>query len=352
LPFGPPISPSPFVSVILAIRNEASFIQRTLTAILRQNYPPELLELLIADGQSTDNTREIISEVVDQYAARFPVLVIDNPALIVSPGLNAALAAARGEVIVRIDGHTIIEPTYVSECIDALKRSGADNVGGRMDPVGSSDFGKAVALATSSPFGVGGARFHYSNHEEWVDTVYLGCWPRAVFESIGCFDEEQVRNQDDEFNYRLREAGGRVLLSPAIRSQYFNRGTLRSLWRQYHEYGFWKIRVMQKHPRQMQWRQFVPAVFVLGLVILAAGSVFLAPARFLLLSVAILYMAAAIFAAFRVSSSRPKLIPQVALVFGILHLSYGTGFLRGLIEFWDRWKSDPKAAIPTLDPIR
>jgi glycosyltransferase involved in cell wall biosynthesis len=337
--------------VILAIRNEAAFIQRTLTAILQQDYPHSLMELLIADGQSTDATRETICEVVNRHPQALPVKVIDNPGRIVSPGLNAALAAACGEVIVRIDGHTIIEPGYVRECVEALKRSGADNVGGRMDPVGTSLFGKAVALATSSPFGVGGARFHYSNREEWVDTVYLGCWPRAVFEAIGCFDEEQVRNQDDEFNYRLREAGGRVLLSPAIRSQYFNRGTLKSLWRQYFEYGLWKIRVMQKHPQQMQWRQFVPATFVLGLLMLAIAAVFLPAARLLLLSVLVLYVSAALFAAFRVSSKAQPLIPLVALVFAVLHVSYGSGFLRGLVRFWNRWGSDPKLSIPKLGSL-
>jgi len=337
--------------VILAIRNEAAFIQRTLTAILQQDYPHSLMELLIADGQSTDATRDTISEVVNRHPGAFSVKVIDNPRRIVSPGLNAALAAARGEVIVRIDGHTIIEPGYVRECVEALKRSGADNVGGRMDPVGTSAFGKAVALATSSPFGVGGARFHYSNREEWVDTVYLGCWPRAVFESIGCFDEEQVRNQDDEFNYRLREAGGRVLLSPAIRSQYFNRGTLKSLWRQYFEYGLWKIRVMQKHPKQMQWRQFVPAAFVLGLLMLAVTALFLPAARLLLLSVLVVYLSAALFAASKVSSKEPGLIPRVALVFGVLHASYGSGFLSGLVRFWNRWGSDPKLAVPKLGSL-
>ena len=135
-----------------------------------------------------------------------------------------------------------------------------------MTAVGTTDFGQAIAAATSTPFGVGGASFHYSNNEEYVDTVYMGAWRREVFDHIGQFDEKLVRNQDDEFNYRLRASGGRILLSSAIKSKYFNRGTFSSLWRQYYQYGLFKVRVLQKHPRQMRQRQFVPAAFV-GMVI-------------------------------------------------------------------------------------
>ena len=180
-------------------------------------------------------------------------------------GLNLALAAAEGEIIVRVDGHTNIEADYVRWCVEALERTGATNVGGRMDAVGRGRFGEAVAAATSSPFGVGGARFHYSNTEEWADTVYMGAWPRWVFEEIGLFDEELVRDQDDEFNYRLREHGGRILLSPKIKSVYSNRSNPLALWKQYFQYGFWKVRVLQKHPKQMRPRQFAPPLFALCL---------------------------------------------------------------------------------------
>jgi glycosyltransferase involved in cell wall biosynthesis len=333
------LSGDPFVSVILAIRNEAGFIERTLTAILEQDFPSERMEVLIADGESTDSTRAVIASIAARYPAP-AIAILENPGRFVSPGLNAALAAARGDIVVRIDGHTIVERGYVHECVDALLRTGADNVGGRMDPVGQNSFGTAVALATSSPFGVGGARFHYSSEEEWVDTVYLGAWPRAIFDVLGGFDEEQVRNQDDEFNYRLREHGGKVLLTPRIRSQYFNRGTLESLWKQYYQYGFWKVRVMQKHPKQMQTRQFVPALFVSGWVVLIAGSVFATPARYLLAGAAILYLSASAAAAVSVArkKARPELVPLVMLSFGVLHFAYGAGSLAGLIRFGGRWR--------------
>jgi succinoglycan biosynthesis protein ExoA len=254
------------VSVIMPVRNEAKFIERSLEAVLSQDYPPELLEVIISDGMSDDGTPQLIAAMADAHPG-IDVTVIENQARAVPTGLNLALIRSRGEVLVRVDGHTIIAPNYVRECVAALQASGAGNVGGRMNAVSQNRFCRAVSLATSSPFGVGGARFHYSDREEWVDTAYLGAWPRQTFELIGLFDEEQVRNQDDEFNYRLLERKGRILLSPKIKSSYFTRNTLPSLWRQYYQYGFWKVRVLQKHPRQMRLYHFVPPLFV-GVVLL------------------------------------------------------------------------------------
>jgi len=328
----------PFVSVIMPIRNEAAFIGRSLGAVLAQDYPHDRMEVLVADGMSTDDTRTI----VQQLAARHPdiqVRLIDNPGKIVPTGFNAALAQARGDVIVRVDGHTIIAPDYVRECMAVLERSGADNVGGRMVAVGTTALGQAVALATSSRFGVGGARFHYSDREEWVDTVYMGAWPRRVFEQLGGFDPELVRNQDDEFNYRLRAQGGRILLSPRIRSQYHNRTSLRSLWRQYYQYGFYKVRVLQKHPRQMRLRQFVPPAFVASIL----GGALLSPLnkrlRALWALVITAYAVANLMASWRIARKAGRAhLRRLPLVFSILHFSYGLGFLHGLIHFRKRWR--------------
>ena len=254
----------PFVSIIIPIRNEAQTIASTIDAVISQDYPASKIEILIADGNSVDDTRNIIY-MKAQSDKR--IHVIDNKRKIVPTGINAALAIALGEIIIRIDGHTIISPDYVRQCVETLHRTGADNVGGRMDAAGKTLFGQAVALATSSPFGVGGARFHYQEEEEWVDTVYMGAWPKRVFEQVGLFDEEMVRDQDDEFNYRLRENGGKIFLNPKIRSSYTNRSNPRALWKQYYQYGLYKVRVLQKHPRQMQLRQFVPLMFVLSVLV-------------------------------------------------------------------------------------
>ncbi len=347
----------PFVSVILPIRNEGPFIERTLGAVLNQTYPADRYEVVVADGMSTDDTKAIVSRTAAAYPS-VKVTLIDNPRRIVPTGLNLALAAARGDVIVRVDGHTIIAPDYVEQCVLVLQRSHADNAGGRMDAVSDTLFGRAVALATSSPFGVGGARFHYSDKEEWVDTVYLGAWPRSVFDWNGLFDEELVRNQDDEFNYRLLARGGRIRLSPTIRSRYYARSTPRGLCRQYAQYGFWKVRVMQKHLREMRVRQFVPPLFVAGLASLAASSLVVPAFKWLLYGVLGAYAVAAAIATVRVA--RRPLGPHLLLVpltFPLLHISYGSGFLAGLVAFPPRPARPPNpsrrvrlAAAPVRGP--
>jgi glycosyltransferase involved in cell wall biosynthesis len=328
---------TPFVTLIMPIRNEAGFIARSLTAALAQDYPHDRMEVLIADGMSTDETRDVVARVAQRYSG-IRVTVIDNPGKIVPTGINAALLHAQGQIIVRVDGHTIVEPDYVRECIAALERSGASNVGGRMDPVSEGRFGEATALATSSPFGVGGARFHYSDREEWVDTVYMGAWPRDVFQRHGIFDEELVRNQDDELNYRLRSRGEKILLSPRIKSRYYNRSTRHALWRQYLQYGYWKVRVMQKHPPQMQPRQFVPPLFVSSLLILLSAAPFFALGKWLFLLVSGSYVMANLAASLLVArKSSWRCLPLLPAVFLILHMAYGFGFLLGLVRFWNRW---------------
>jgi glycosyltransferase involved in cell wall biosynthesis len=329
--------PEPFVSVILPVRNEGPFIERSLGAVLAQDWDPARLEVIVADGLSTDETRAIVRRCADAVPA-IAVSIVDNPAGIVPTAMNAGIAAARGDVIVRVDGHTIVEPDYVRRCVEALRRSGAQNVGGRMKAAGDEPFARAVAAATSSPFGVGGARFHYSDREEWVDTVYMGAWPREVLEELGGFDPEMVRDQDDELNYRLRARGGRILLAPEIRSLYFNRATVRSLARQYFQYGFWKVRVLQKHPRQMRPRQFAPPALAAGLLVSAAASPFWRPARLAFVALGAAYASANLAASAGTARKRRAGFPLVSAAFATLHLSYGLGFLSGLARFWNRWK--------------
>jgi len=341
----------PFVSVILPIRNEAKFIARSLGAVLAQEYDPRRMEVLVADGMSTDATRAVV-EACAAAAPEVPVAIVDNPEGIVPTGINAALSRARGDVIVRVDGHTVVEPDYVRECVEALRRSGAQNAGGRMTAVGTGAVARAVAVATSSPFGVGGARFHYSPREEWVDTVYMGAWPRDVLDRIGGFDPEMVRDQDDELNYRLREQGGRILLSPRIRSRYFNRSSFRSLARQYAQYGFWKVRVMQKHPREMRPRQFAPPAFVVALAAGVVASPFSAAARAGLAGLTATYLAAALAATAAAARRAPgKDLPLLPAVFAVLHLSYGAGFLVGLARFWNRWGRRRNGGVPPSQEV-
>jgi succinoglycan biosynthesis protein ExoA len=325
------------VSVIVPVRNEAAFIARNLEAMFNQDYPQDCLEVIVADGMSTDGTQEIIKSLQGQHSN---LQLIENPGKIVATGMNAALSIALGGIIVRVDGHTIISPNYVRECVNTIRRSGADNVGGRMDAVGEGRFGQAVAQATSSPFGVGGARFHYSKREEWVDTVYMGAWPRDVFARIGLFDEELVRNQDDEFNFRLLSHGGRILLNPQIKSLYYNRNTVRTLWRQYFQYGYWKVRVMQKHSRQMRPRQFAPPTFVIALLLSLLTAPFLTAGKWMFILVASAYLIANTAASvITAAKGEWRSFPLLPATFATLHLAYGFGFCTGLVVFLNRWGS-------------
>jgi len=324
-----PISPDrPYVSVVMPVRNEAAFIQRSLQAVLEQDYPHERLEILVADGMSTDGTRDVVALMAGSSPN---VRLMDNPERIVSTGLNRALAAARGDIIVRVDGHTIIDRQYVSGCVAALKAFGADCVGGAIRAAGEGWFGKAVAAATSSRFGIGHARFQHARREAWVDTVYPAAWWRTTFDRIGLFDEALVRDQDDEFSYRLLDAGGRILMVPGLRSRYTVRGSWRELWRQYFQYGFWKVRVLRKHPRQVRARQLVPLAFVVALLSTGVAALVGDGGRAAFVVLLSTYGTANI-AAGAWSSRRVgwTLLPGIVLAHAIIHIGYGCGFLAGV----------------------
>jgi len=335
----------PFVSVIIPMRNEEASIGACLEAVLAQDYPPDLLEVLVVDGDSDDGSAALIERYARDSGR---VRLLHNPRRIVPPALNAAIRTARGDVVARVDGHTRIAADYVSVGVETLARTGAENVGGPMHAVGGGPVGDAVARATSSRFGVG-SYFHYGTEEREVDTVYLGMWPRAVFRDVGLFDEELVRNQDDEFNYRLRKAGGRIVLNPRMRSWYQNRQSLRHLARQYFQYGQWKVRVLQKHPRQMSWRHFVPPLFVAGLAVLCAAAPFLPAARLLALAAAGVYATCVLGLGFSLAGrDGPRAALTTALTFAILHVSWGTGFLFGLLLYAKRWGAG-ESAPPMLE---
>ena len=333
-----PLGQAPLVTVIMPIRNEEAFIERSLGAVLAQNYPADRMQVLVADGMSDDDTRGVIARLADEHPGH-EVEVVDNPGRIVPTGFNAALDRTRGDIVVRVDGHTIIEPDYVTECVAAIAETGADNVGGRMDAVSDGPMGHAIALATSSPFGVGNSAFHYASGQRWVDSVYMGAWPREVFERIGRFDPEMVRNQDDEFNYRLSASGGRILLTDRIRSRYNNRSSLKKLFSQYRQYGFWKVRVLQKHPGQMSARQFAPPALVAALAAGAVLAPFSRPVRLVWAGVVVLYVGANLAASLIVSRKNGgRHLFRLPVVFGALHIGYGAGFLAGLVRFAGRWR--------------
>jgi hypothetical protein len=264
--------------------------------------------------------------------------LIDNPGQIVSTGLNAVLPRARGEIIVRVDGHCEIDPSYVRRATAYLNDGRVAAVGGPLTTVGETPLANAIAAAMSSPFGVGDSRFRIGSDKPIpVDTVAFPAYAREAILRAGPFDEELVRNQDDEYSYRLRELGFTLLLAPDLRSVYYSRSNLPSLWRQYYQYGYWKVRVMQKHRRQMRPRQFVPPLFVAALLTGALGAVVLPWGGVLLAAVAVPYVAASAAASILTARGRWRMLPLLPVTFAVLHLSYGAGFLHGLVKFARRW---------------
>jgi succinoglycan biosynthesis protein ExoA len=325
-----PHSPELGVSVVVPCRNERDQIETTLQSILAQEPPPGGFEVIVADGMSDDGTRSILSKLANE---NFRLRIVDNPGQIVSTGLNASIREASGSVIMRMDAHTQYASDYIRNCLEVLRTTGADNVGGPWVARGTGIIGRAIAAAFRSPFSFGGTRGHNPDYEGIVDTVYLGCWPRQVFDRIGLFDEELVRNQDDEFNLRLRRGGGKIWQSPRIKSWYRPRGSLRALVQQYLQYGYWKVRVLQKHKIPASLRHLAPGCFVFLLIILPSVFFWWSLAAWGWLGLVAMYFLCNIGASLLTAArSGCNLLPVLPLVFACYHLAYGLGFLRGI---WD-----------------
>ncbi|NML15096.1 glycosyltransferase family 2 protein [Azohydromonas caseinilytica] len=318
------------VSVIVPCRNERGHIAAFCASARAQQLPPPwTLELLIADGQSDDGTREELQRLATADAH---IRVIDNPGRIVSCGLNRALAAARGEIIVRMDVHTTYAPDYVAQCVAALQRSGAAVVGGPWRAEGAAPWQRAIAAAFQSRWVSGGARSRQLDYEGEADTVYLGAWPRESFARFGGFDEQLVRNQDDEHNLRITRGGGRVWQSARIRSLYRPRGSVRALFRQWLQYGYWKPFVMRKHGQPAALRQLVPGLFVGGQLLLT-GAALLGASWVLPLGWLAAYGAALGTLSLLVAADGHwALLPRLPVVIAAHHVGYGIGTLLG---WWD-----------------
>ena len=342
----------PFVSVIMPVRNERELIDRSLGAVVSQDYPAERFEVLVVDGMSGDGTRDAVRRLRDA-TPKPAIRLLDNPGKIAPCALNIGLDSARGEVIVRVDGHCEIAADYLTRSVQALATHGAGCVGGPLTTIGSGFVSRAIAVAMSSRFGVGGSAFRVgTDRAQEVDSVAFPAWPRLVMDEAGRFDEELVRNQDDEYSYRLRKRGHRILLVPEIRCRYYSRSTFRSLWRQYFRYGFWKVRVLQKHPRQMKARQLVPPAFVaylLGSVLMVwtwPGAVALG------LGAGAYCIAVLIAGAGAAWRHGPEHLVILPLIFPCLHIGYGSGFLAGLLHFRNRWRSTDSPSEPDARPDR
>jgi glycosyltransferase involved in cell wall biosynthesis len=338
-------APGGAISIVVPCRNEAGYIDAFLDSALAQVLPDGVrLEVLVADGRSDDGTRERLAE---RAAAEPRLRVIDNPARITSAALNAAIAAAGGDTIVRMDVHTTYAPDYAAQCLQALRETGAACVGGPWVPEGQGWPQAAIAAAFESRFGSGGAASRRTDFNGEVDTVYLGAWPRAQLIDIGGFDEALVRNQDDELALRITRGGGRVWQSAAIHSRYAPRASFAALFRQFHQYGYWKVPVIRKHQLPASPRHLVPFAFVAVLVLLGLLGVLWTPARWALLAVLGLYAAAGAVNAVAVAQGSLQQMLGVAWACGCMHIGYGIGFGRGLFDFV-LLKRGPRASATRL----
>lgn len=324
------------VSFILPILNEQVFISDTLSSILNQKKSNGWqFEILIADGGSTDGTLEIISNIILKNPN---VHLIKNSQKIVSSGFNLALNKVNGEIIIRVDGHCKIAQNYIEKCYNLLKETDADIVGGVIETISSGLIGNAISIAQSSLFGVGGVKFRNKDSEEagYVDTLAFGAHRREIFANIGGYDEEMVCNQDDEFNHRVLQAGKKIWMDPSIKTKYFSRSTFSSLFKQYFNYGLYKVRGIQKRGGIVSIRHLIPSTFIVALIFTLIIGFFL-QSPWISFSVGFLYLffnwSASIF-----STSSISVIPLISLAFWILHLGYGLGFIWGLIRFINKWK--------------
>jgi len=319
----------PSVSIIIPVWNEEEHISTCLEAVVTQDYE-KIVEVLVIDGGSCDRTREIVSH----FAQNYPFIrLLDNPKTTAPAALNIGIRQATGDIIIRVDGRTIIEPDYVRRCVEALQRTGAGNVGGLQRPLADNYIGQAIALTTQSPLAVGDSKFRYAQKEGEVDTVYLGAFPREVFDKVGLYNEELVRNQDYELNYRIRQAGLKVYLDPAIKSWYVNRSTLPDFWNQYFQYGFWKTEMLRRYPASIRWRQLVPPTFVASLLLTGLGGLFAPPLALLFRAIVGAYaLLAGIFTLHTAYRHGWRYLPILPITFATMHLSWGLGFLWGLVH--------------------
>jgi glycosyltransferase involved in cell wall biosynthesis len=321
---------SPKVSIIVPCYNEQSTIRSLLEALREQTYPRAGMEVIVADGMSTDGTRAAIFG----FQKEFPdleVRVVENTNRSIPSGVNRAIEAARGEIILRLDGHSMPYPDYVSNCMAAHEAGRGANVGGvwEIRPGAKTWMAKSIAVAAAHPLGVGDAYYRHTKQAAEVDTVPFGSFRRTLVEQVGFFDESLLTNEDYEFNARVRKAGGKIWLDPSIRSVYFARATLLELIRQYWRYGFWKWRMLRRYPDTLRWRQALPPLFVLSLIGLVFLSMFFPFARLLLVSELLAYFSIMLLAGMHaaIRQRNVSLILGLPLAIAAMHLSWGSGLL-------------------------
>ena len=328
----------PRVTIAMPAYNEERYIEACIASVQAQDYPRHLIEILIADGRSTDRTREIIAALA---AADPRIHLVDNPARLQAAGLGQMVKQATGDVIVRMDVHCEYAPDHVRKCVEVLERTGADNVGGSQRARARTAFQRALCAALGSPLGVGGARYRSPDAEGYVDTVFLGAFRRRVFEAVGLWDPGAITNEDAELNQRILDSGGQIYLSREIVVHYFPRDSFKTLARQYYKYGIGRARTLLKLGSFPNLRPALPFLMVAGgtLLLVIPPLWPLAPAAFAT------YALATGAEAVRVGARLgPAAIPTIWAIFPTLHLSHGIGFAAGLLRYLRNpdWPAEPE----------
>ena len=322
------------VSIIIPCYNEEKRIGFLLDAIYAQTYPRYLLDVTISDGHSTDGTRAVIARFQRDHID-LRIKIINNDAKTIPASLNNAMRASEGEVIIRLDAHSGPYPEYVERTVAALEADKASNVGGvwEIRPGAETWVARAIAVGAAHPLGVGDALYRHAKQAAYVDTVPFGGWHRNLLDQIGGYDETLHANEDYEFNARIRQAGGKIWLDPAIRSVYFARPTFGALAKQYARYGFWKWKMLRRYPETLRWRQALPPAFVLSLLV-GLLLMFFSPFRLLLPLELLLYFGILTLFGLRAALSRkePTLIFGLPLAIATMHISWGGSFLWSLLK--------------------
>jgi succinoglycan biosynthesis protein ExoA len=325
----------PSVSIIVPCYNEKENIRKLLEAIYAQTFPRSDLEVVIADGMSTDGTRAEISTFAGSHP-NLKIIVVDNLHRHIPAGLNCALKTSRGEFIVRLDAHSLPYPNYVERCVSDLQASLGENVGGvwEIHPATQTWLAQSIAIAAAHPLGVGDALYRHTTRPALVDTVPFGAFKRELMSQVGYFDETLLTNEDYEFNARLRKSGGRIWLDPTIRSVYIARGNLSALARQYFRYGYWKWRMLLRYPTTLRWRQGLPPLFILVIITLATLGIFFLQFRLLLVAIVTAYLITLVAVGIQTAVRKKHwfLILGLLLAIACMHISWGTGFLWSIIK--------------------
>ena len=318
------------VSVVIPCRNEEAYIERCVRSLMASDYPKESFEVVVSDGESDDNTIDILQKLKAEFSN---LVLIPNPEKVTPVALNLGLKYSKADIKIILGAHSEVAPDFISENVKALESGQKVGcAGGVLEHVYEDETAELIGVAMTSSFGVGNAGFRTGAADGYVDTVAFGAYRKDVFQSVGYFNETLIRNQDDEFNFRVTQAGFKILLSQKIKCKYFVRASFEKLWRQYLQYGYWKIWVNLLHNTVTTWRQLVPLIFVVYLILGFLTALFSQVLAGLYLAGLLVYLAAASLTAIKLVGVSKKMF-QLVWTFLILHTSYGYGYLVGLIRF-------------------